>query len=363
MLLILLLSIYPPFNIKAYDTPNDGGKSIIIEWDRVDDTTLAGYEIFYREEGMEDFELLDYVPKGLEEYKADGLKDNVYYTFKVRCLDTNNNYSDFSIESQPVKCYPQFFKMNKINTLIALLIYIFLLLYFTMKAKGQMLFIRRITGLDHLEEAVGRATEMGKSILYVPGLSGASDIATLASLNILKPVAKKAAEYETPLIVPNYDPVVTIVAQEVVKEAYTEAGRPDAFKRENVFFLTDAQFAYAAGVDGIMVREKPATNLFIGMFYAESLLLAETGNMTGAIQIAGTDAVSQLPFFVAACDYTIMGEELYAASAYLSKEPKLVGSLKAQDLGKVVLTVLVILGSILAIGFKWKIILDLFKTL
>lgn len=363
MLIILLLSIYPPFNIRAYDAPNDGGKNIIIEWDNIDDESLAGYEIFYREEGMEEFKLLDYVPKGKVSYKADKLKDNVYYTFKIRCLDVNNNYSEFSRESQPVKCYPQFFKMNKINTFVALLIYITILVYFTRKARGKVLFIRRIAGLDHLEEAVGRATEMGKPILYVPGLSGASDVATLASLNILKPVAKKAAEYETPLIVPNYDPIVTIVAQEVVKEAYTEAGRPDAFKRENVFFLTDAQFAYAAGVDGIMVREKPATNLFIGMFYAESLLLAETGNMTGAIQIAGTDAVSQLPFFVTACDYTIMGEELYAASAYLSKEPKLVGSLKAQDLGKIVFAVLIILSSILILAFNWKIGLNLFKTL
>ncbi len=363
MLVILLFSIYPPFNVRAHDVPNDGGGNIIIEWDKVESESLAGYEIFYKEEGMDSFEILDYVPKGSETYKADGLKNNVNYIFKIRCLDINNNYSDFSIESQPAKCYPQLFKMNKINTFIALLIYIFLLLYFTQKARGNVLFIRRIAGLDHLEEAVGRATEMGKPILYVPGLSGASDVATLASLNILKPVAKKSAEYETPLIVPNYDPIVTIVAQEVVKEAYTEAGRPDAFKRENVFFLTDAQFAYAAGVDGIMVREKPATNLFIGMFYAESLLLAETGNMTGAIQIAGTDAVSQLPFFVAACDYTIMGEELYAASAYLSREPKLVGSLKAQDLGKVALAVLIFVGSFLAITFNWNIIINIFKTL
>ncbi len=363
MFLILLFSIYPPFNVRAYDAPNDDGCKIVIEWEDTQVDSVKGYEIFYKEEGMEDFGLLDFAPEGSKKYIADGLKNNVNYIFKIRTIDLNENYSEFSIETQPAKCYPQIFKMNKLNSFIAVFFYLFLLVYYTRKAKGNTLFIRRITGLDHLEEAVGRATEMGKPILYVPGLSGASDIATLASLNILKPVAKKAAEYDTPLIVPNYDPIVTIVAQEVVKEAYTEAGRPDAFKRENVFFLTDAQFAYAAGVDGIMVREKPATNLFIGMFYAESLLLAETGNMTGAIQIAGTDAVSQLPFFVTSCDYTIMGEELYAASSYLSREPKLVGALKAQDAGKLILTGLTILGSFLALAFNWKIILSIFKTL
>jgi hypothetical protein len=134
------------------------------------------------------------------------------------------------------------------------------------------------------------------------------------------------------------------VAQQTVKEGFTEAGRPDRYNQDDVFFLTSAQFAYAAGVNGIMVREKPATNLFLGVFFAESLLLAETGNATGAIQIAGTDRVPQLPFFVAACDYCIMGEELYAASAYLSEDPRLISSIKAQDWGKMAILISLLIG-------------------
>ena len=61
----------------------------------------------------------------------------------------------------------------------------------------------------------------------------------------------------------------------------------------------------------------------MGKFFAESLLFAETGNSIGAIQIAGTGSQTQIPFFVTACDYTLMGEEFFAASAYLSKEPEL----------------------------------------
>ena len=108
------------------------------------------------------------------------------------------------------------------------------------------------------------------------------------------------------------------------------------------------QFSYAAAVEGIMVRDKPAAHIMMGYFYAESLLLAETGSQTGAIQIAGTDAYTQLPFFVTTCDYTLMGEELYAASAYLSKEPRLLGSLKGQDLGKAALILLLVVGTVLA---------------
>jgi hypothetical protein len=93
-----------------------------------------------------------------------------------------------------------------------------------------------------------------------------------------------------------------------------------------------------------MLREKPATNFYLGSFYAESLILAETGHSTGAIQVAGTAMPDQLPFFVAACDYTLLGEELYAASAYLSQEPVQLGSLRGQDLGKLFFIVAIIIG-------------------
>jgi hypothetical protein len=96
-----------------------------------------------------------------------------------------------------------------------------------------------------------------------------------------------------------------------------------------------------------MVREKPATIFMLGLFYAESLVLAETGNSVGAIQIAGTAEPSQLPFFVAACDYTLIGEELFVAGAYLSREPRQLGSLKGQDMGKALILLLLLTGIVL----------------
>jgi hypothetical protein len=97
------------------------------------------------------------------------------------------------------------------------------------------------------------------------------------------------------------------------------------------------------------------------MFWAESLILAESGSATGAIQIAGTDAITQLPFFITACDYTIIGEELYAASAYLSEEPILVGSVKAQDLLKIIILGMLMVGSIFFLLGN-NIIVNIFKV-
>jgi hypothetical protein len=247
----------------------------------------------------------------------------------------------------PVTAHANLYNFARLNSMIwGIFISGAVMWYISRARKGANLFVRRIAGLDHVDEAIGRATEMGRPILYVTGIGVMSDIATIASVNILGRVGRRVADYESRLLVPSYDPIVMAVCQEVLQEAFIDAGRPDAYNKDDVFFLTSDQFAYAAAVDGIMVREKPATNFLIGVFYAESLLLAETGASTGAIQISGTDQMAQLPFLVTACDYTLIGEELYAASAYLSREPLLLGSLKGQDLGKLVLMVWTLVGTI-----------------
>jgi hypothetical protein len=172
---------------------------------------------------------------------------------------------------------------------------------------------------------------MGKKILYVPGIMGMDEIQTIASLAMLGHVAKESARYNADLDVPNRDPLVYAAARETVKQAYLESGRPDSFQESIVHYVTYDQWALTAALTGMMVRERPAAHFFIGSFYAESLMLAEVGQSTGAMQIAATAELAQLPFFVCACDYTLIGEEFYAASAYLSREPMLLASVKGQD--------------------------------
>jgi len=215
---------------------------------------------------------------------------------------------------------------------VSILISCFMIEYFIQKSKnGEDIYLRPIPAMKAMEEAVGRATEMGSSVLYVPGISGLDEIDTISGVIILGHVAGMTAEYESDLHVPCCVPIVMEAARESCKEAYLKKGRPDLYNDRMVHYVTDDQFAYAAGVNGIMLREKPAAIFYQGKFYAESLILAETGNSVGAIQVAGTGSSSQIPFFVTACDYVLIGEEFYAASAYLSGSPEMIGSIKGQD--------------------------------
>lgn len=241
-----------------------------------------------------------------------------------------------------------YFRVERVNALVAMILFSVVILVYTRWAKaGKNLFIRKINGLDEVEEAVGRATEMGKPVLFVPGISEIDEIETIAGISILGRVARITARYETPLLVPVRYPMVLAAGQEVVQQAYIEEGKADYYNKDIVRYVAGEQFAFTATVNGMMMRDRPATNVYMGAFFAESLLLAETGNAAGSIQIAGTAQPAQLPFFIAACDYTLMGEELYAASAYLSREPLLLGGLKGQDWMKVLIIILVLLGIVL----------------
>ncbi len=297
--------------------------------------------------------------KGIE------LKDGQTYGVTVAAVQDDTRAIAPPVTAQP---QPNWINWNQLNNLLLALLFGGVVFASIQVAKRREIFLRRIPGLDAVDEAIGRATELGKPILYLTGAHDMSDPSTIAAAVILGRVARRVASYETELLVPHRDPITMAVCQEITKQSYLEAGKPDAFKEDSNFFITSDQFSYTAAVDGIMLRRKPAANFFMGAYFAESLLLTETGASTGAIQIAGTDSDHQLPFFVTTCDYTLIGEELYAASAYLSREPVQVGTLRGQDIGKAIILGVLVVGILLATtgvvlhaDMGWA--LDLFRDL
>ena len=347
-----LPQLEPPTRVEVNDTPNDRGASLTLTWelspsDDPADPTFTGYDFQRATSPDGPFTTIDHSPRrNTEAIDAQGVRDDVPYYYRL--LARRGEESACSTVVGPGISKAQWFHTGRINTLVAVLILSGLIIFFIEHARrGKPLFIRKIAGLDAVDEAVGRATEMGRKILYIPGTQDMDQVQTLAGISILGRVARMTAQYETSLDVPVSRSLVMVACRETVREAYIAEGRPDAYNDDMVHYVTDDQFGYAAAMDGLMVRERPATIFMLGLFYAESLVLAETGNSIGAIQIAGTAEPSQLPFFVAACDYTLIGEELFVAGAYLSREPRQLGSLKGQDMGKALILLLLLLGVIL----------------
>ena len=218
-------------------------------------------------------------------------------------------------------------------------------------AKRAMPTFRKLAGLDALPEMVGRAAETGKPVHFTTGLGElntnmASQL--VAGLSVLAYVSELCARDGVRIVYSVYQSQVMPLATELMKAAYTSAGKPEDFDAEDqVRYMSGEQFAYASAVQGFAERERPAANIMIGPFYAESMLFAETFYRIGSIQLAGTARGYQIPFFAVVCDYLLIAEEIYAAGAYLSKDPILAGSIRGQDVGKLLALVMMIVGIIL----------------
>ena len=375
LLEVRVLAAGPLLTGEAFDMPGDGGGSIGLRWQGgFEETGEVHYQIVLSDREQGAWQPVATIPSNTH-YEKDRaapwwvigtpqprahffqistvadhpLLDGTRYFVKIRARVGDERFESPVFSAVP---QPNWFQWAKLNNFLFMLAFSGGVLLLIRSARTKpTLFLRRIPGIDAIEEAIGRAAETGHPILYLTGsgeLTGrgdASNMSTIAATVLLGEVAKRSAVSGTAITVPHRSPIVMAIAQDMVKDAYRTAGRLDAYADESNFFIAADQFAYTAAVDGIMLRERPAANFFIGYYYAESLLLAETGAATGAMQIAGTDAEHQLPFFVATCDYTLIGEELYAASAYLSRDPALVGTLRGQDLGKGFLLVGLVVGT------------------
>ena len=259
----------------------------------------------------------------------------------------------------------QIIHSGRASGLVILLIIAFAAIYFIRRGKGGKIpSIRRVAGLDAIEEAIGRATEMGRPVFCSQGLADIHDSTygpqTIAGLSVLGYVAQLCARYGTRVIVPVVSLTVYPIAREIVENAYRMEGKLDQFRVEDIPFLSTWQFSYSLGYMSLMRREKAGANIMIGAYWAESLQLSEVGYRVGAMQVSGTANTHQIPFFVVATDYCLIGEEIYAAGAYLSKDPAMIGSIVAQDIGKFISVALIVVSFVLLLGGS-KFIVDLLR--
>ena len=352
--------VAPVTSLIAADHKYDDGEMIELSWvpsidDQLVDGKVIGYKVYRLEDDGEPQMITELAP-GSNAYNDQSVERGELYSYFVSALSSNAETP--SVRTAPIEPQREWLNYELLNVLIIALVLGGAVIYFIETARrGKKLFVRKIAGMEAVDEAIGRATEMGRPILFIPGILDMDDVQTLAALTILGRVARMIADYDTKIFMPVSRSLVMTAGRETIKASYQAAGRPDAYSDDMVTYITDEQFGYVAAVDGIMVRERPATVFLLGAFFAESLILAETGNSVGAIQIAGTARPAQLPFFIAACDFTLIGEELFAASAYLSGEPKQMGSLKGQDVGKAIAMAAILIGVLtVTIGDAWNVV-------
>jgi len=245
---------------------------------------------------------------------------------------------------------------TKFVALIMLLLSFGLFYFYMDRAKrGMKIKARTFPAVAAIPEAVGRAAEMGKPVYYSTGYGQATlnnqinGPQTLAGISILGYVTRLCAKsgvkitYFTPIA--DSLPLV----EETMRTAYMAEGKPEEFDPAIAINYQQEQSPYLTASLGWIQREKPASTFLLGGFYYESVVIGEAGNTIGALQIGGSANNHQLPFLVATCDYTLIMEELYAASAEISGNPDVLGSLKGEDYLKFLFLALIAIGFVLAL--------------
>lgn len=245
-----------------------------------------------------------------------------------------------------------FFIAGRIFGMLCLIAIMGAVTYYIRRAKrGKVSQVRRLAGIDAITEALGRAVEMGKPVFCSHGISDMRNATygpqTIAGLSVLSFVATHCAELGVRLIVPVRNVEVWPVATDIVETAFKMAGKADEFNMDDVTYLSSDQFGYSSNYLGMMMREKPGANIMVGAYWAESLQLAETGNRVGAMQVSGTANTHQIAFFLITTDYCLIGEEIFAAGAYVTEDPIFISSIAGQDFGRIIAVALMIIGTIL----------------
>lgn len=234
--------------------------------------------------------------------------------------------------------------------LIFLIALAVLLWYFTDRAsKGKIENIRRLPAFDALEEAVGRAIEQGRPIMATYSFQDNFRPPTMVGLEAIRYTSKLASEKGGTMLVAAGAARTLPVADENYRLGCVEAGTPELYNPQNVYFFTRQQWAYSSGVMGLMEREKPGACVFIGPFLVEGIHLGINSRRIKTMAIAGNTSYSMGAFMFVSMDYVLLGEEMLAAGAYMTEDPTNISGIAAEDVMKWFLAALLVVGAILRI--------------
>jgi hypothetical protein len=157
-------------------------------------------------------------------------------------------------------------------------------------------------------------------------------------------VATHAARARANLILAACQPEIIPLMEEGSRTAYLAEGKLEDYSNVEIkYFPVNS---YSANIQNLMVVENVGACILTGYATADTQSFGEISRIIGAIQISGTNNVSNLPFLITSADYCMIAEELYVASAYLSQDPTQLGSVAGQDTQKLLVIVLMVLGTI-----------------
>ena len=210
--------------------------------------------------------------------------------------------------------------------------------------------LRRIEAYDRLTRSVGLAVENGTRLHISLGRGslfttrGASALAGLAMLHRL---TQRTSLSDRPPVVTTGDASLAILSQDTLQSGYRAAGAEDQYRYTTGRLTGLTPFAYAAGTIPVAKDEQVSTNVFLGDFGSEAALMADAAERDNSTLIAASDSISAQSVFYATAQDPLIGEELFAAGAYVGAGTVHEASLTVQDVLRWLIILAIVAGSAL----------------
>jgi hypothetical protein len=244
--------------------------------------------------------------------------------------------------------------LSLINTYLGLLFILLclgLILYYILSDHTRAkINLRSIQAFSHFRREVDLAVEAGKRLHISLGRGNINDLqggSAFIGLTILDRCARAASNSDRPPMTTSGDGVITILSQDTLQSTYRSLATEQRYDPTNARLTGLSPMAYAAGAMPTIHDEQISANIFAGHFGTEIALLTEAGERSRSLTVGGSDSIHAQAVLYATSDETLLGEELYAAGAYLGAGVAHSASLRAQDILRWVLIVAIVIGAIL----------------
>jgi hypothetical protein len=207
---------------------------------------------------------------------------------------------------------------------------------------------RVINAFTRLKQAVGLAVETGSRLHLSIGrgnVIGPQSSIAFVSLSLLARISKITATTDRPTVTSTGEGTWMILSQDIMRGAADAIDVPFDSSQGRLTGLTP--FPFAAGAVDIALNEEVGTNILVGSFGGELALITDAGERVGGVNIGGTDNIPGQAVMFAAAHEPLIGEEVFAGGAYMDAGETHRASLRAQDIFRWVVIIMIVAGAIL----------------
>jgi hypothetical protein len=230
-------------------------------------------------------------------------------------------------------------------------IFFFVMIIFTVTGRNRPgLHLRDIPAFSRLGRAIGLAVEAGKRMHITLGWGGVNDLrgaSALVGLTILERIARLASISDRPPVSTSGDATSGILSQDTLSGTYKAIGAGFQYEPTTGRVSGLTPVSYAAGTVPVIHDEQVSATVLAGHFGSEAALITDAAERNGSLTLAGSDSLTAQAVFAASAQEPLIGEELFAAGAYINAGPVHASSLRAQDIFRWVLVAAILIGAFL----------------